>query len=370
MRISRVDLYWVKMPLIYPWRTAYGEDWDIHSVLVRMETPDGLFGWGETTPLYAPTYSPEHTPGVYATLREHFAPLVVGQDVDTAADLLGRLAAFKGNQFAKAGLETAWWVLEAKRQRLPLRRLLGGSRDRVPVGADFGVQDSLDMLIAKIQTAVDAGYPRVKLKFRPGWDLNMLDAVRSTFPNHTFHIDCNSGYTINDADLFRKVDRYRLAMIEQPLQSDDVIDHAKLQRTLDTPVCLDETIKSLRDAEMALRLGSCRYVNIKMGRVGGLSVAKAIHDRCADAGVPCWVGGMLESAVGGAICLELATLSNFVYPSDIFPSSTYYRRDVGQPEIALSGRGEMAASDVPGIRPEPDLAMLQQQTVASTTFRG
>jgi O-succinylbenzoate synthase len=368
MRIARVDLHWVKMPLIYPWRTAYGEDWDIHTVLVRLQTPEGLHAWGETTPLHAPTYSPEHTPGVYTTLKEHFAPAVVGQEFDSADELLSRLAAFKGNPFAKAGLEVAWWVLEAKRQGVPLRALLGGSRDSVPVGADFGVQDSLDMLIAKIQTAIDAGYPRVKLKFRPGWDVNMLDAVRSTFPTQVFHIDCNSGYTLADADLFRKVDRYRLAMIEQPLAYDDLIDHAALQRMIETPVCLDESIKCLRDAELALRLGSCRYVNIKMGRVGGLSAAKAIHDLCAAQGIPCWVGGMLESAIGGAICLELATLSNFVYPSDIFPSSTYYRRDVGQPELVLNGPGEMAASSVPGIRPEPDPELLAAQTVARVAF--
>ncbi len=368
MKIARADLYWVKLPLIYPWRTAYGEDWEIHSVLVRMEDEAGAYGWGETTPLYAPTYSPEHTPGVFYTIRDHFAPAVIGQEVETAADLLKRLAVFKGNQFAKAGLETAWWVLDSKRRGLPLHVALGGTKDRVAVGADYGVQDSLDMLIAKIQGAIDQGYPRVKLKFRPGWDLNMLDAVRSTFPSFTFHVDCNSGYTLADADLFRKVDRYRLAMVEQPLQADDLVDHAALQRMLDTPVCLDESIKGVHDAEVALRLGSCRYVNVKMGRVGGLSVAKAVHDLCAERGVPCWVGGMLESAVGGGICVELATLGNFTYPADIFPSRYFYERDLGAPETVLSGPGEMAASTVPGIPYEPVPELLAERTVLRASF--
>lgn len=368
MKIERIDVYWVKLPLIYPWRTAYGDDWDIHSVLVRMEG-EGHYGWGETCPLYAPTYSPEHTGGVFHTICDHFAPRIIGEDVESPADILGRLAAFKGNQFAKAGLEVAWWVLDAKRKGVPLYRLLGGQRDRVAVGADFGVQDSLEMLLEKIQGAIDQGYPRVKLKFRPGWDLNMLDAVRSTFPSFTFHIDCNSGYTLADADLFRKVDRYRLAMIEQPLQADDLVDHAELQKMLDTPVCLDESIHSLRDAQLAIRLGSCRFVNIKMGRVGGLSVAKAIHDVCAEHGIPCWVGGMLESALGGGICIELATLSNFTYPADIFPSRYFYQQDLCAPETVLSGPGEMAASQVPGVPYEPVPELLEERTVKKASFR-
>lgn len=369
MRIEQIDLYWIKLPLVYPWRTAYGEDWDIHSVLVRLRDADGREGWGETTPLYAPTYSPEHTPGAFYTIQLHLAPLIVGQTIELADDLLGRLATFKGNQFAKAGLETAWWVLDAKRRGLPLYRALGGQRDRVPVGADYGVQDSLDMLVAKIQGAIDQGYARVKLKFRPGWDLNMLDAVRSTFPDYTFHIDCNSGYRLADAELFRRVDRYRLAMIEQPLASDDLHDHAALQAMLETPVCLDESIKSLRDVELALQLKSCRYVNIKMGRVGGLSVARRIHDLCQENGIPCWVGGMLESAIGGGLCIELATLPNFTYPGDIFPSRYFYRQDVAAPETVLSGPGEMAASAVPGTPYEPVPEFLAERTVQHATLR-
>jgi O-succinylbenzoate synthase len=265
-------------------------------------------------------------------------------------------------------LEVSWWVLQAKIEGIPLHSLLGATRSRVPVGADYGVQDSLDMLLEKIQGAIDLGYPRVKLKFRPGWDTNMLDAVRTTFPNFTFHIDCNSGYTIDDAELFKKIDRYHLAMIEQPLQADDLIDHARLQKMIETPVCLDESIHSLRDAEQAINLGSCRYANIKMGRVGGLGPARAIHDLCAEHDIPCWVGGMLESAVGGGICIELATLSNFTYPADIFPSRYFYTEDLGAPETVLSQPGEMAASMVPGVPYEPVPERLKQRTVKEAHF--
>jgi O-succinylbenzoate synthase len=279
------------------------------------------------------------------------------------------LAVFKGNQFAKAGLETAWWVLEAKRLGLPLHRLLGGTAATVSVGADFGVQDSIDVLLAKIQGAIEQGFPRVKLKFRPGWDLNMLEAVRSSFPNFTFHIDCNAGYALADVDLFRKIDRFHLAMIEQPLQADDLVDHAVLQKAIETPICLDESIHSLHDAEVALRLGSCRIVNIKMGRVGGLGVARAIHDLCAQHGVPCWVGSMLESSLGAGICVELATLPNFTYPADIFPARHLFSQDIVSPEVALSGPGVMTASAVSGIPYEPVPELLELRTIQRASHR-
>jgi O-succinylbenzoate synthase len=247
---------------------------------------------------------------------------------------------------------------------------LGGTGDRVAVGADFGIQDSLDVLMRKIQEAIDQGFPRIKLKFRPGWDLDMVDAVRSTFPDFTFHIDCNAAYTLADADLFRKLDRYRLAMIEQPLADDgrSLIDHADLQARIDTPICLDESAVSLAHVEAAIRLGSCRVVNVKMARVGGLTASRDIQALCAGHGIPCWVGGMLESAVGGAICAELATLPNFTYPGDVFPSSYFYRNDLGKPEIALSGPGEIATSRVPGIAQEPDPDLLRQWAVAHAGF--
>jgi O-succinylbenzoate synthase len=227
------------------------------------------------------------------------------------------------------------------------------------------------MLIQKIQGAIDQGFPRIKLKFRPGWDLNMVAAVRSAFPNFTFHVDCNAAYTLADADLFRKLDRYHLAMIEQPLADDgmSLINHADLQRTIETPVCLDESAQSLSVVQAAIRLKSCRVVNIKMARVGGLTASRDIQALCAEHGIPCWIGGMLESAIGGAVCAELATLPNFTYPGDIFPSSYFYKNDIGKPEIVLSGPGEVATSLVPGIPQEPDPDLLKQWTVEHISLR-
>jgi O-succinylbenzoate synthase len=370
MRIERLDVYRVRIPTAINFRTSYGDHLATDTILTRMES-GGLHGWGESCPPWFPGYSSEYTAAAFLTVRELMAPKVIGEQVDSAEALLERLAYVKGNQFARAALEIAWWVLEAKRLGVPLHEALGGKGDRVKVGADFGVQDTLDELMAKIQGAIDAGFPRIKLKFRPGWDVKMVDAVRATFPDHTFHIDCNAAYTIADAPLFRSLDRYRLAMIEQPLQDDgaSLVNHAALQNQIETPVCLDESAQSLAHVRAAIALGACRVINIKMARVGGLAASRDIQALCAEHGIPCWVGGMLESGVGGQICAELATLPNFTYPGDIFPSSYFYTNDLGKPEIVLSGRGEVATSTVPGIAQEPDPDLLARWTVDHATYR-
>ncbi len=365
MRIDGVELYHVRMPLKYPWRTAYGEDPDIHSVLVKLISGDA-YAWGETTPLQAPTYSPEWAGGVFALIEAFLAPQIVGREIESAEELLAAVAAVKGNPFAKAGVETAFWVLTAKLAGKPLHQLLGGQSRPVAVGADFGVQDSIAILLQKVQQAVDAGYPRVKLKFRPDWDLAMVRAVRDAFPDLSMHIDCNAAFTLKDLPLFQQVDRLDLAMIEQPLHHTDVLDHAELQRHLATPICLDESITDPHSAKQALRLKSCRYMNIKAGRVGGLQNAVTIHDLCEAAGIPCWVGGMLESAVGSGVSVELATLPNFQYPADIFPTAVNYVEDLASPPIALCTPGHLPVSTVPGTPYEPRTDLLATYTVRRT----
>jgi O-succinylbenzoate synthase len=369
MRIDSLELFHVAMPLIYPWRTAYGEDAAIEAVLVCMRSGE-LVAWGETSPLAAPCYSPEWAGGVFACLRDWLTPAVARQEITSGEELQARLAHFKGNPFAKAALDTAWWVLESLRQGRPLHRVLGATRNRVDVGADFGVMDTVEELLPQIGSAVEAGFKRIKLKFRPGWDVPMLQAVRREFPTATIHIDCNSGYRLTDLDLFRRLDEFGLAMIEQPLAHDDLLDHAKLQAAIETPVCLDESITSLARARQAIELGSCRWMNIKPGRVGGLTPAVAIHDACRAAGIPCWVGGMLESAVGARICVALAMLDNFTYPADIFPSSRFYRQDLSVPELELAHGPEgpqVVAPEVPGIGTAPDPDRLAACCVAQAT---
>lgn len=370
MKIDRIELVHVAMPLLSPWRTAYGEDTAIHSVLCQM-TSGSVDAWGESSPLAAPCYSPEWAGGVFATAREWLAPALIGRDITSGEDLQERLCVYKGNSFAKAVLDTTWWSLQSKLTGKPLHRLLGATRDEVVVGADFGVMDSIGELLESIGQAVDDGFPRVKLKFRPGWDLEMLRAVRHEFPTHTFHIDCNSGYNLTDVDLFKAVDEVKLSMIEQPLAHDDVYHHAKLQSQISTPVCLDESITNVRRAALAIELNSCRYVNIKPGRVGGLTNAIAIHNLCHDAGVPCWVGGMLESATGSSHCVSLAMLDNFTYPADIFPSTRFYAQDLSDPPVELrkSSTGEPTVQAFDAL-PEPDPDRLKKLAIQSVVVEG
>lgn len=373
MRIDAIDLYHVRMPLIAPWRTAYGEDHHVESVLVAMHG-GGQTAWGESCPLAAPCYSSEWAGGVFATLRAWLAPAIVGAQIGSGEELQERLAHFKGNRFAKAALDVTWWVLDAQLAGQPLHRRLGASRSAIDVGADFGVADSIGELLEAVARAVEAGFRRIKLKFRPGWDLPMLRAVRDRFATQTIHIDCNAGYRYDDAEMFCRLDDFALAMIEQPLAVDDLVDHARLQQIIRTPICLDESISSPELALQALDLGSCRYVNIKPGRVGGLTPALAIHDACHAAGVPCWVGGMLESAVGARICLALAMLDNFTYPADIFPSQRFFARDLGWPPLELStavdGTPQVVAPEVPGIGAEPDPDLLAAWTIAHARLEG
>lgn len=368
MKIDRIDLFHVAMPLIYPWRTAYGEDAAIHSVLCRLSSGSS-FGWGETAPFAAPCYSPEWAGGAFAVARDWLAPALIGKTLRSGSQLQQELRLFKGNPFAKAAFDTAWWSLYCQRENLLLHEALGATRTEVTVGADFGVMDSITDLLDAIAGAVDERFPRIKLKFRPGWDLPMLQAVRTRFPEQVFHIDCNSGYQLQDAQLFQQVDEFNLAMIEQPLAYDDLLDHARLQTQIRTPVCLDESIISTDRTRQALELSSCRFVNIKPGRVGGLTNAIAIHDLCHAAGVPCWVGGMLESAVGSAHCAALAMLDNFTYPPDIFPSSRFYVNDLADPPLELHRNAEgVPAVNAPTCLPEPVPERLKSLTIQTAVI--
>jgi O-succinylbenzoate synthase len=368
MRIDSIDIFRVNMKLVEPFRTACGDDFDNEAVLVRMSS-DGVSGWGEAAPGRTPTYAHECGASLFLIARDFIAPELIGQDIPSGADLHDRLSHIRGNRFAKAAFDIAWWDLQAKIKGLPLWKLIGGRRREIEAGADFGVMDTHDELIAKIDGAVARGYRRVKLKCRPGWDIDMVAAVRERFPHTTFHVDCNSAYTPEETELFQEMDRFNLAMIEQPLAYDDLIDHAILQERIETPICLDESIDSASKARKAVMAGSCRWINIKPGRVGGITPALVVHDICREAGIGCWVGGMLESSVGAHVCLALATLSNILYPSDVFPSSRFYARDLGTPAMEHSAPGKFTAPDIPGCGAEPDPAMLERLTLEMVSVK-
>ena len=363
MKLEKIELWHVALPLRTPWRTAYGSDADIHSVIVRI-LAEGEEGWGEATPFEAPTYSPQTAHCAFYILKEFFIPRLLGLEFSSADKLLERLSCFKGNTFAKAAIETAWWDLRSKMLGMPLWKVLGGTRDTIPVGADFQIYDDTKRLLEDIAIAVDKGYPRIKLKVGPEHDIDVVAAVRNAFPDLTLHIDCNSGYDFKmHKDLFRELDHFDLAMFEQPLQHDDLVDHARLQELVRTPICLDESITSVRSFELALRLKSCQVVNVKPGRVGGLAPAKRIHDMAKIAGLTAWVGGMLESGIGVGIAAALASLPGFTYPADIFPSDRIHQFDITRPSIQLDEKCCLHLGNMPGLQFEVDMDRLETVTV-------
>jgi len=368
VKIERLDLYHVAMPLISPFRTAFGNDDCVESVFVRMWS-GGQYGWGEAAPWRDPAYSPEWAGGAFILVRDKLAPRLLGQDLRSGQELQQALAGVKGNYFAKASLDLAWWDLHARQLGRPLWSVLRGSGPVVEVGADIGVLESTEALLLEIDQAQQAGFKRLKLKYRPGWELGMIAAVRARFPDMVIHVDCNSAYSLAQLPMFRELDRFDLAMIEQPLAHDDLLDHSRLQSEIATPVCLDESIVSPEKARKATELKACSWINIKHGRVGGLTSAVAIHDLCLSAGVPCWVGGMLESAVGQAHSIALASLPNIHYPSDIFPSRRFYHEDLGEPAVDLCAPSRVRASDGAGIGVEPHPERLRRQTLQRAELR-
>jgi len=348
MKIESIRMARVAMPLVSPFRTAFGSNEIIESVLVQLS--DGIqYGWGESASWGMPAYCPECAASQFLFSRDFFAPRLLHQNIESGKDLQYRLAGVKGNYFAKAAFDLAWWDLYAQEQGHPLWKILGGETPLVDAGADFGVMDSIPQLLESIRQANEQGYKRIKLKYMPGWDLAMIEQVRKEFPEIIIHIDCNSAYSLNDVAMFKKLDNYQLAIIEQPLAHDDLIDHAALQSLLQPPICLDESIVSVDKVHKAIQLDACRWVNIKLGRVGGITNALEINYICEENGIPCWVGGMLESAIGSTQNIAFATLPNMNYPSDIFPTSRFYQRDLSIHPIENSSPAQFRASEDSGI---------------------
>lgn len=368
MRIDCIELRYCELPLTEPWRTSFGTDTETHTLLVRL-IADGVEGWGESSPLPRPTYSPECSATCWAVLAEVLLPALAGAELNGPADVARRLAPFRGNPFAKAAVETAAWDLEAHRRGEPLGRLLGGTRSEVEAGADFGIQTSIDVLLEKVAAAVAAGHPRIKLKIGHGHDIEVVRAVREAFPDLVFHVDCNACYSLaDDLPTLQALDAFELAMIEQPLHYRDLVDHAELQRRIATPVCLDESVHSVRDFELALRLGSCRAINIKPGRIGGLAAAVEIERRAREAGMPAWVGGMFESGIGVGLLIELASLPGFTYPGDLFPSERFYAEDLTAPVPRLGPECTFAVSTEPGTGYQPHIDRIERATTRVEHF--
>jgi o-succinylbenzoate synthase len=348
VRIERLELRLVKLPLVHFFETSFGRIHDKHFILVRVDG-DGVSGYGECVAEQDPYYSSETNDTCWHIITGFIAPRVLGAVFDHPRDIFPALKAIRGHNMAKAAVEMAAWDLYAKQRRAPLNRILGGTRDRIASGVSIGIQDSLDDLVAKVARELAAGYRRIKIKVKPGWDVDAVRAVRARFPDILMMVDANAAYSLADADHLATLDAFNLMMIEQPLDYDDVADHAALQRRLKTPICLDESIKTIAVARQAIEAGACRIINIKPGRVGGFAESIRLHDLCASRGIPVWHGGMLESGIGRAANLHLSTLPNFTLPGDVAASNRYFVPDLIEPPIEVAGDGTIAVPTGPGI---------------------
>jgi len=363
LKIVRLELREIRLPLVHFFETSFGRTTERRILLVRVEDEDGAEGWGECTAGEGPFYCEEWTETAWNTIAGYLMPMVAGREVESASEVSSLMKAVRGNRMAKAAVETACWDLEAKRAGVPLWKHLGGVRDRVACGVSIGIQETVDALLEKIQRETDAGYQRIKIKIKPGWDVSVLEKVRENFPDINLMGDANSAYTLADTEIFREMEKFNLMMIEQPLAYDDIFDHAKLQRQLRTPICLDESIRTPSDAEHAIEIGACRIINVKLGRVGGHAEAKRVERVTRERGVPVWCGGMLESGVGRAHNIAMSTLENFRLPGDVSASARYWEEDVVDPPVTVTPLGTIKVPDAPGIGFAVKIARIDELTL-------
>lgn len=367
MKIEAITLREIQMPLVHFFETSFGRTYKRRILLITAHC-EGIDGWGECVAGEDPFYSSEWIDGAWAAIASYLAPAVIGREIDSGRDAPFLMAKVRAHRMAKAAVENALWDAEARQKQLPLWKLLGGMRSEVPCGVSIGIQDSVEQLLEKIQTELAAGYRRIKVKIKPGWDVNILEKIRSRWANITLSCDANSAYTLDQVEHLRDLDQFNLLMIEQPLWDDDIYYHARLQKELRTAICLDESIVNVRAAAFAVETGACRIINIKVGRVGGFTEAKKIHDVCRTHKIPVWCGGMLESGIGRAHNIALSTLENFQLPGDVSASKRYWKEDIIDPEVQVSGEGMITVSSNAGTGYRIKEDLIEKLTVRKETF--
>ena len=347
MKINSIILRELRMPLVKPFETSFGVTRERRILIVELKA-EGLTGWGECVAGEHPYFSEETIDTAWCVMLEELVPALVAADPEhggQCAQIFGRV---RGHRMAKAALENAVWDLEAQRQQVPLATMLGGVREKIACGVSIGIQPTLEQQLAEVEREVEAGYQRIKLKCKPGWDVEVFAAVRKRWPKIMLSCDANSAYRLRDSDHIASFDQFNLLMIEQPLWADDFYFHSMLQQNLETAICLDESIRNRRDALAAISMESCRIINIKNGRVGGFSEAIAVHNVAQERGVPVWCGGMLETGIGRSHNIALSALENFSLPGDVSASKRYWAEDIIEPEVEVSAEGEITVPTTPG----------------------
>ncbi len=367
MRIEKIILYRIELPLLQFFETSFERIYTKSAILVEIKS-GGISGWGECVADKDPFYSSEDITTAWHILEDHLIPEILGRTPEHLISGPGPGNAVRGHRMAKAAVNSAIWDLEARRREVPLWKLMGGTRGKIDCGVSIGIQDTAEQLLDRITTELASGYRRIKIKIKPGWDLGIIQRVREKFPETPLMVDANSAYSLADADLFREMDQYDLMMIEQPLFSDDIFEHRKLQETITTPICLDESIRHLRDTRAAIEMKACRIINIKQGRVGGPGEAIRIHDYCRDESIPVWCGGMIETGIGRAHNIALSTLENFTLPGDVSAGSRYFREDIVEPPIEVNADGCIIPSTRPGIGHDPVPGRIDRITEARKIY--
>ena len=361
MRLKKITLREIHLPLIAPFQTSFSET-SLRRILLVETDVDGVSGWGESTAGEDPFYSYETVETAWHIIRDFLWPILKEKEIASAAEVWDLLARVRGHNMAKGGLEAAIWDAEAKQKNVPLAKLLGGVREEISCGVSIGIQPTIKDLIAKVEKELAAGYQRIKIKIKPGMDVEPARALRERFPRIRLMVDANSAYRLEDAPLLKQLDALYLIMVEQPLGWDDIYSHAQLQRQLDTPICLDECIHDLEHARAAIEIGACRIINIKLGRVGGHTAAKRIHDICQAKSIPVWCGGMLESGIGRAHNIAMSTLANFTLPGDVSASRRYWAEDIIEPEVEVTRQGTIRVPTAPGIGYAPRMERIESLT--------
>jgi O-succinylbenzoate synthase len=367
MRVDRLDIREIHLCLKAPFETSFGRIQERRILLVEVHS-QGVTGWGELTAEEAPFYNYESVDTAWLIFRDFVAPLLVGKNIGTASDVGALLGAIRGHQMTKAAIENAIWDVEAQQKGFSLAKLLGGTRQEIACGVSLGIRATVAELLAAIERELSAGYQRIKIKIKPGKDVDVVDAVRRRFPNIQLMVDANSAYCLDDLEMLKKLDVYNLMMIEQPLQWDEIYEHAKLQARLVTPICLDECISHVRHARAALELDACRTLNIKLGRVGGHTEARRIQEFCLGKSVPAWCGGMLESGVGRAHNIAMSSLPGFILPGDVSASQRYWDEDVIDPEVETTKHGTIRVPTSTGLGYRVRRKRIEQLTVRHQHF--
>ncbi len=368
LKIERIELFLCALPYIHFFETSFGREEGRTFILIKV-FGDGICGYGEVVADKSPFYSYETTSTAWLMLKDFFIPLIFRKSLALPQDFYAQARIYKGHPMAKAGLEQALWDVEAKRQGLPLWKLYGGVHKEIPVGVSIGIQDSVEQLLERIHAFLEEGYRRIKIKIKRGWDTAVCKKVRENFPDIPLQVDGNGAYSPKDSGHLGELDAFSLAMIEQPYAPYDLWDHSRLQKELKTPLCLDESITDSDAARKAIEMGSCRIINIKAGRVGGIVESRKIHDICQEKSLPVWCGGMLESGIGRAHNIHLASLPNFTLPHDLSASKRYYVEDLIDPPIEITSRGTIKVPDLPGVGVFPQKERIEKASLKKEALR-